>query len=70
MCHGSKYAWVTQGYKQIDPLLIFDRFLNMPLELKWQGYRKFCVNDILEIQRILHMPQIINIPRFYMNQES
>ena len=41
----------------------------MPLVLKWQGYRKFCVNCILEIHGILNMPQVLNIPRFCMYQE-
>ena len=42
----------------------------MPLVLKWQGYRKFCVNCILEIHVILNMSQVLNIPRFCMYQES
>ena len=37
----------------------------MPLVLKWQGYREFCVNCILEIHgSILNMPQALNKPRF------
>ena len=42
----------------------------MLLVLKWRGYRKFCVNCILEIPGILNMPQFLNIPRFCMYQES
>ena len=45
--------------------------------LKWQDYRKFCVNCILEIHSILNMPIpvsyayiYINIPSFCMHQES
>ena len=37
----------------------------MPLVLKWQGYREFCVKCILEIHgSILNMPQALNKPRF------
>ena len=42
----------------------------MPLVLKWQGHRKLCVNCFLEIYGILNMPQVLNIPRFCMYQES
>ena len=35
----------------------------MPLVLKWQSYRKFCLNCILEIHFILNMSQGLNIPR-------
>ena len=42
----------------------------MPLVLKWQGYRKFSVNFILEIHVILNMSQVLSIPRFCMYQES
>ena len=42
----------------------------MPLVLKWQGYRKFCVNFILEINVILNVSQVLNIPKFCMYQES
>ena len=45
------------------------RVLNIPVALKWQGYRKFCVNCILEIHGILNMPQVLNVPRFCMYQE-
>ena len=69
-CHGSKYARVTQGSEQNAPLKISDRVLNMPLVLKWQGYRRFCVNYIPEIHGILNMPQALNVPRFCMYQES
>ena len=34
----------------------------MPLVFKWQGYRKFCANCILEIHDILNIPQVLNIP--------
>ena len=44
--------------------------MNMPLVLKWHGYRKFCVNCILEIYGILNMSQVLNILRFCMYQES
>ena len=50
--------------------LILDRVLNMRLVLKWQVYRKFCVNCILEIHSILNIPQVLNIPRFCMYQGS
>ena len=56
-CHGFKYARVTQAFEQNTPLEIFDRVLNMHLVLKWQGYRKFSVNCILEIHVILNMSQ-------------
>ena len=36
----------------------------MYLVLKWQDYRKFCVNCILEIHGILNMSQVLKIPRF------
>ena len=45
----------------------------MSLVLKWQGYKKSCVNCIiLEINGILNMPQFINVARFVsgMYQES
>ena len=35
----------------------------MPLVLKWQGYREFCVKCILETPGILNMPQVLNISR-------
>ena len=38
----------------------------MSLVLKWQSYRKFCVNCILEIHGILNMPQFLDTPRFCM----
>ena len=38
----------------------------MSLFLKRQGYRKFCVNYILEIHGILNMPQVLKVPRFRM----
>ena len=38
----------------------------MSLFLKRQGYRKFCVNCILEIHGILNMPQVLKVPRFRM----
>ena len=44
--------------------------LNMALVLKWQGYREFCVNCILEIHSILDMPQVLNVPRPRLYQES
>ena len=44
----------------------------MPLVLKWQGYEiyEFCVTCILGIYGILNMPQVLNITRFRMYQES
>ena len=69
-CHGSKYSRVTQSSEQNAPLKISDRVLNITLVLKWQGYRKFCVNCIQEIHSILNMPQVLNVPRFCMYQES
>ena len=44
----------------------------MSVVLKWQGYKKSCVNCILEINGILNMPQFINVARFVsgMYQES
>ena len=44
----------------------------MSVVLKWQGYKKSCVNYILEINGILNMPQFINVARFVsgMYQES
>ena len=39
----------------------------MPLGLKWQGHRKFCVNCILEIHVILNMFQVLNIPRLHVS---
>ena len=42
----------------------------MPLVLKFQGYRTLCVNCIQEIHVILNMPQVLNMPRFRMHQES
>ena len=45
---------------------IFDKVLNMPLVLKWQGYKKLCVNCILETHVILNMSQVLIIPRFCM----
>ena len=36
-----KYVRVTYGSEQNAPLYIFDNLLNMPLVLKWQGYREF-----------------------------
>ena len=69
-CHDSKYARVAQNSEQNAPLEIFDRVVNMPLVLKWQGCRKFCVNCILEILGILNMPKVHNVPRFCIYQES
>ena len=65
-CHGFKYSRITQSSEQSAPLYLFDRVLNMSLVLKCQGYRKFYVNCILEIQVILNMSQVLNIPRFCM----
>ena len=70
-CHGFKYPRVTQSSEQNAPLQIFDRVLNMPQVLKWQGYRKFCVNCILEIHFFFWIClKVLNIPRFWMHQES
>ena len=42
----------------------------MPVVLKGQSYRKFCVNCIAEIHVYLNMSQVLNIPRFCMYQDS
>ena len=70
-CHKcmASYVTVIQGSKKNALSQIFDRVLNMPLVLKQQGYRKFCVICILEIHGILNMPQVLNKPRFCMCQE-
>ena len=62
---GSKYgrglnAWVTQGSGQNTRLQMFDMFLIIPLVLKWQGYRKFCVN-CRELQRFKLQCQLQSI---------
>ena len=80
----SKYVWVTQDFEQNAPLYIFDRVLNMPAVLKWQGYRELRVlcklysrgsrcklySDGKKTNAILNMPQVFNIPWFWMYQES
>ena len=49
---------------------MFDRVQNIPPVLKWQGYKEFYVNCIVEIHGILNIPQVHNIPRICMYQES
>ena len=80
----SKYVWVTQDFEQNAQLYIFDRVLNMHAVLKWQGYRELRVlcklysrdsrcklyADGIETTGILNMPQVLNIPWFWMYQES
>ena len=61
---GFEYDRFTQGSEQNALLQIFDKVVNIPLVPKWQGYREFCVNCILEIHGILDMLQALNIPRF------
>ena len=36
----SEYVRFTQGSEQNAPLQIFYRVLNIPQDLKWQGYRE------------------------------
>ena len=61
-------------HKVLNKTLHYRYLIGFWMSLVWNGMvtesSQFCINCILEIHDILNILQVLNIPRFWMYQES